>query len=144
MFLSEIEDQRLGFSPTADLMDSLFLQWPRKGPKPPAAWRPLSDDKEKRTGGEELTGIEIQLALAGFREEDVEVYMRGRELSVVGDNSHREAVDSKWKARFEKKFYLQKRLSLENATVSFFDGILSVKVPLLSEEETKVKLFGGK
>lgn len=140
MFLPELSCE---IPTTMDLMDRLFLRWPKNDPKPPAAWRAVSGDKEKKTGADELTGVEIQLALAGFREEDVEVFAEGRQLVVRGDNLHREDVDAKWKTRFEKKFYLQERLSLGDSKVGFFDGILSIKVPLQEKDKDRKKLFGG-
>lgn len=142
MFLDSI----VPFSPktatTFELMDLLFYNWPKSDPKPPAAWRAMSGREEKKTGGEELTGVEIQLALAGFKEEDIKVAAEGRQIVVKGDNTRREDVDGKWKAKFSKKFSLQERLDIRQAEVSFFDGILSIKVPLKEKEQRSIPLFG--
>ena len=124
-----------------DLLDRFFYNWPKNDPKPPAAWRPLCEEID---GKIEYRGLEIQLAVAGFKEEDLEVYQQGRELIVEGDNSHRVEVDPKWKSSFKKKISLQEKLDIDAAEVEIFDGILSIKVPLHKSLREKKYLLGKK
>lgn len=119
-----------------ELMDHLFYSWPKSDPKPPATWRSLKNDDD------ELSGVEIQVALAGFKEDDLKVYADGRQLVVRGDNINREDVDPKWKTEFSKKFSLQECLDLESAAVKFFDGLLSIKIPLKKNMNKTIPLFG--
>jgi HSP20 family molecular chaperone IbpA len=124
-----------------ELLDRFFYNWPKNDPKPPAAWRPITEEID---GKEELSGIEIQLAVAGFKEEDLKVYQQGRKLIVEGDNSHRDEVDVKWKSQFKKEISLQEKLDLDSAKVDLFDGILSIKVPLFKSLREKKYLLGKK
>ena len=125
-----------------ELLDRFFYNWPKNDPKPPAAWRPVIEQDEN--GKEEYCGLEIQLAIAGFKEEDLKVYQQGRELIVEGDNSHRIEVDQKWKSSFKKKISLQEKLDLDDADVNLFDGILSIKIPLHRSLREKKYLLGNK
>lgn len=124
-----------------ELLDRFFYSWPKNDPKPPGAWRPIIEMVE---GKEECTGIEIQLAVAGFKEEDLKVYQQGRKLIVEGDNTHREEVDLKWKSQFKKEVSLQEKLDLEGAEVKLFDGLLSIKIPLFKSLREKKYLLGKK
>lgn len=124
-----------------ELLDRFFYNWPKNDPKPPGSWRPIVEEVD---GKEECTGLEIQLAVAGFKEEDLKVYMQGRKLIVEGDNSHRTEVDPKWKSQFKKEVSLQEKLDLDGAVVNLFDGILSIKVPLFKALREKKYLLGKK
>lgn len=120
------------------LLDFFFYSWPKNDPKPPGTWRAI---REKEEG--EYSGIELQFALAGFKEEDLKVFQQGRDLVIEGDNTNRAEVAEKWKSRFQKKISLQEKLDISAAEVSLFDGILSIKVPLLKALREKKFLLGS-
>jgi len=124
-----------------ELLDRFFYNWPKNDPKPPAAWRPILEEIE---GKEECCGLEIQLAVAGFKEEDLKVYQQGRKLIVEGDNTQRAEVDQKWKSQFKKEVSLQEKLDLDNSEVKLFDGLLSIKIPLFKSLREKKYLLGKK
>jgi len=138
MFLETFVPSRPASSSYLNLMDFLFYHWPKEDPKPPAAWRP------KKNSQGEVVGAEIQLALAGFKEEDLSVYASGRQLVVEGSNMDREDVNLKWRAEFSKKFSLQERLDIKNAEVEFYDGLLSISIPLEESAKKAIPLFGKK
>lgn len=125
-----------------ELLDRFFYNWPKNDPKPPAAWRPILEEDQEEGKNPTYAGLEIQLAVAGFKEDDLQVYQQGRDLIVEGDNSHRAEVDQKWKSTFKKKISLQEKLDIDAAEVNLFDGILSIKIPLRQAHKEKRYLLG--
>lgn len=127
------------------LLDSIFNEFfytfPNHVPKPPSTWRPIVERNNE--GKDEITGIEIQFAVAGYKEEDLKVYQEGQTIVVSGDNRHREDVVTKFTSCFEKKITVQEVLDLENAEVHLEDGILSIKLKSKNPEQNRKYLMGG-
>jgi len=120
---------------TDDLVRQFFYSWPFTEPKPPSsAFGVLNKEKT------DYAGIEIQFAVAGFQEEDLNVWNEGRTIHVEGDNLKRDDVAEKFKCRFQRLIPLQESLDIEGAVVDLSDGILSIKVMRAESDENRKKL----
>jgi HSP20 family molecular chaperone IbpA len=86
-------------------------------------------------------GVLISMALAGFKEEDLSVYVEDDILHISGDNTARE-IPEKFKAKFNHAFPVKKNLDLTKAEVKLESGILSVTIPLISPDKSRSYLFG--
>lgn len=123
--------------------DDLFKYFVYRSPsdhKPPMAQFPTV--LQCKDGSSEITGWEIQLAVAGYTEEDISVEVDSERLIIKGDNSKDRTVAENFRSSFKKELILNKELNLEEANVSLDKGILSIKVPLLKPQKKKFQLFG--
>lgn len=112
-----------------NLFDSLFFSWPTE-PKPPIESFPIVDS-ESAEGGQ-VKGWEIQMAVAGFKEKDIEVWSEGKVLHIKGSNKENN-VANRFTCSFNHRIPCSKHLDLESAAVKLEDGILSIQIPM--EEE---------
>ena len=103
-------------------LEELFFNWPSDS-KPPIAKDWVYENGEK-------SGVKIQLAVAGFKLEDLDVYHQKSCLFISGDNSEREGVSSKFQSRFEKVLSVSSSFDLEKTKVSLYDGLLEIEIPL--------------
>ena len=120
--------------PFQEIIDLLFYTFPVE-PKPPIALRSYDTD-------EDPNNISINLAVAGFKEEDIKVYVDRNTLCIEGDNSKRD-IPEKFKTSFIRKFPVKDQVQLEEASVSLVDGILSINIPVKKPEECRKYLFGN-
>lgn len=121
-----------------NLFDMFFYSFPHQEHKPPITMRGL-----KTKDGTSYSGVEIQFAVAGFKEEDLKVWNEGQVLNVEGNNLRRENVCEKFQCPFSRKIALQENLDIEKAEVSLADGILAISIPLKNSEESRRYLLGG-
>ena len=117
-----------------NLFDSLFFNFPKETGKPPSDIIAFKDEKNK---------FHIQLAVAGYSENEIKVECEGRVLKVCGDNSKNDKISPKFKSKFQKVWTVQETIDLESTEVSFKDGLLDIT---LCEKQTKSssKLLFGK
>lgn len=83
----------------------------------------------------------IELALAGYSQDDLEVVVKDSVLTVSGDKADDDEVDYVHKGISSKKFSRTFRLN-ENVVVSdanFVDGILRIDLQLVIPEERKAR-----
>jgi HSP20 family molecular chaperone IbpA len=120
-----------------DFQTRFFYTWPFSEPKPPSSAHGVLSEDEKR-----YTGVEIQFALAGFKEEDLKVWTAGRNIYVEGDNTARSSINPKFQCRFSRKIPVQESLDLDSVEVKLLDGILSIKLSTRAQYEDKKLLFG--
>jgi HSP20 family molecular chaperone IbpA len=120
-----------------DFQTRFFYSWPFSEPKPPSsAHGLLSED------GKHYTGVEIQFALAGFKDEDLKVWTEGRNIYVEGDNTKRDSINQKFKCRFTRKIPVQEALDLDTVQIKLEDGILSIQLSTRIDYENRRMLFG--
>lgn len=104
-------------------LDDLFYNLP-KDSKPPMIYDYIYDQESNKP-----TGVKIQVAVAGYKEEDLEVFFEKECLHIYGNNTERKEVLGKFKSSFKKVIPVSSSLNLEEASVVFFDGILEVTIP---------------
>ena len=77
----------------------------------------------------------IELALAGYKKEQLSVKVDGSKLIVSADKCEKDG-DSRTLARraFTQEFFLNKTFDLEQTSVSFIDGLLQITVPKVKAE----------
>ena len=124
-------------SPFMDLDEFIrlfFYDWPQSDTKPPMSVRPIYKEKN-------LIGAQVEVAVAGYRKEDLNVSLEGDKLYIYGDNRERD-ISERFKSRFEKKVVLQKNLDTSKIDIKFEDGILSVYIPMKEIASEKKLLFG--
>ena len=130
------------------IFHSYFYKWPTET-KPPMEVFPIVDygdeDPEKFRDREvaDIKGLEIQMALAGFTKDDVDVFVDDDYLTIKGDNSKKDNIANRFKCNFNHKIPYSKQLDVKKTTVSLENGILSIQIPTKAPEETKFRLFGG-
>lgn len=127
---------------TNDFLSRVFFNWP-ESPKPPIAERAIIVDHEV---GDDLSwsninGWDIQLALAGYKEDDIKVWHVDNTLHITGDNTERDIID-KFKGKFHREFIISKQLALDKSVVKLEDGILYIKIPRNTEHSSVNRLFG--
>lgn len=128
----------LYFNSISNLIDNFFYKW-EDSIKPPMAVRQLlSEDKKS------CTGVELQFAVAGFKEKDLEVYVESNVLYVKGSNIQNSDIDPRFRSEFKNSFPVSKDLDLSKTTIRLEDGLLSISIPLQKEESVRKYLLGVK
>ena len=137
-----------------DEFSKLFYNWPTE-PKPPIDHFPIMDDEKApvyRMGSPDpkaflrtpkMVGYEIQMALAGFSEDEVCVWHANSVLHIEGDNKSNTNVASKFTCAFHHKISCNEVLDLSESTVELKNGILSIKMPIGEKKENRKYLFMG-
>lgn len=125
------------FSPS--LLNELFYSWPTET-KPPIVWEAVVKD-------DVFEGVKIQMALAGFREEDLRVEGDNieKKIYISGDNTGREDIIGKFKSKFKHTIVCSHELSLadENVEVGFKDGMLNIFLPAAAKNTSRTLLLGN-
>ena len=127
------------------LFESFFLNWPEQS-KPPISHFPILDADKSVAGlceSTDLKGWEIQLAVAGYTENDLKVWYENHILHISGDNTERE-ISHKFKCKFDHSLNVHSGLDLSKSEVSLSMGILSIKIPINKYKEEEKYLFGTK
>jgi len=125
--------------PNLDLLfDEFFGSWPIDR-KPPIDKFPIMDPDNMQ---DSLKGWNVQLALAGFNEDDLKVWFTNDTLHIEGDNTYRDTISEKFKSKFHHEIKVYKTLDLDNTEVLFENGILDIKIPIKEIIENKKLLFG--
>lgn len=119
-----------------DEFNKAFYNWPTES-KPPI------DQAYKRDDSGEVIGVELQLALAGFKEEFIQVYTEGSVLVLAGDNRADDSISAKFRCSFERSLSLTKYYDPSKTDVTFVNGLLTVFVPVAEHERKKTFLFGN-
>ena len=81
---------------TLRLFDDFFFSWP-DSTKPPIDQFPI-EDKDGM-----LQSWMIQVAVSGFKEEDIKVWHENQTLYISGDNSNSENLAPKFRSNFKYK-----------------------------------------
>lgn len=121
-----------------NLFNTFFYSFPREDPKPPVSVEMVPDNE----GG--FAGAQIQFAVAGFEEEDLEIYFEGRTLVIEGDNLKRDHVSEKFKCAFSRKISIRENLDLEKAEITLKNGILNILLPVKDPKKSRTYILGGK
>jgi HSP20 family molecular chaperone IbpA len=114
-----------------DLFSSWFYNWDDKI-KPPATKAVVSKDE-----GLSYSDAKLQFALAGFKLEDLNVYVERNVLYIEGSNLHRDNVMKKFKSSFKHEIPVSRDLDLSKLSVSFEDGLLTVLIPVANRSEER-------
>ena len=121
-----------------DDFDNLFFNWPVSAKPPIDSFPVLDTDGDAAT----LKGWEIQMALAGFLEEDVKVWNEDNILHISGDNTSSDVLSTKFICKFHHKIPVSKDLDLAKSKVVLSHGILSIIIPTSKSDISKTLLFG--
>lgn len=124
------------------LFSQFFYSFPNQTPKPPVSVELLG--YEPLDPNPTYSGARIQFAVAGFEEEDIEVYFEGRTLVVEGDNIGRENISEKFKCSFSKKISIRENLDLDGVEISLKNGILDITMPIKDPKKNRTYILGGK
>jgi len=116
----------------SNLVDDFFFSFPAD-PKPPVSWAVV---------GEEDQSVVIQLAVAGFKEEDIKVWHENKTLRIVGDNTKREGLSTKFSCKFDRAWRLSDKLDVSKTEVKLEDGILAITIPIIKPEVKRTYFFG--
>ena len=116
-----------------NLFDNLFWNLPKESGKPPSDILAFKDELKK---------FHIQLAIAGYSEEDIKVSFEGRVLKVQGDNTNNEKISPKFKSKFQKIWTVQDTIDLESTEVVFKDGLLDITLQEKENKSLSKILFG--
>jgi HSP20 family molecular chaperone IbpA len=116
-----------------NLFDNLFWNLPKESGKPPSDIIAFKDELKK---------FHIQLAIAGYSEEDIKVSFEGRVLKVQGDNTSNEKISPKFKSKFQKIWTVQDTIDLESTEVVFKDGLLDITLQEKENKSLSKILFG--
>lgn len=121
-----------------ELFDNFFYRWPKETKPPIEAYSVYNEDNTA------LAGIRIQMALAGFSEEDVKVWFDEEEgkLHISGSNKDKEDILDRFKCEFDHTIVYSSELDVQNSKVTLVNGMLDVFVPLIEKKQKKVFLFG--
>lgn len=125
------------FSNLDTIFNEFFHIWPTET-KPPIDQFPIFNDDES-----EVKGWEIQLALAGFSKEDIEVSSDEEYLIIEGDNTFKKDIAEKYKCKFNRQIVYNKKLNVKESKVSLEEGILRIQIPISKPLNKKTKLFGN-
>jgi HSP20 family molecular chaperone IbpA len=117
-----------------DMFDQFFFNWPTEV-KPPLDSFPIVNKENS------LDGYEIQMALAGFTENDVKVYSEDRVLHIEGNNTETKGLSDRFVCKFHHKIPCSSKLDLEATKVSLENGVLSIRIPRLEKAKDRVYLF---
>lgn len=120
-----------------NLFNSFFFSWPTD-PKPPIESFPIVDPDEERIE-DRVKGWEIQMAVAGFSEEDIEVWHEGKVLHIKGSNKEN-GVAPRFSCSFYHKIPCSKHLAVEKTEVDLKNGILKIQIPM-EESTTEQKKY---
>lgn len=149
-----------------DTYDKPFYTWPTD-PKPPIVYfpirttpiGPIEDMKNMHRIYSEsivppdssffikpkslpITGWEIQVALSGFSDKDIEVYNQNNILHIKGDNTHRHKdVSNKFINSFHYQIHCVEALYLSNSKVEFINGLLRIKIPIQEKADQTSDTF---
>ena len=124
------------FDETFDsLIDSFFYNFPKEM-KPPYQQKIEVDDKGS------ASAVVTQVALAGFKKEDVKVWYEDKVLFIEGDNTKNTDVLEKFRSSFKWKLPTSDRMALKETVVSFENGLLVVRIPVKVPIKDKTFLFG--
>ena len=114
------------------------------GSKPPIDHFPIYQ-------GDTIVEWCVQLALAGFTEDEISVHTDGNYLIVEGDNRFlddsvcpRKDLSPKFTCSFKRKIQVSDRLNLSKTRVNFFNGLLNIQIPLKEAKGPEKKLLFGK
>lgn len=117
----------------------------QKETKPPSENYPVYDENNQ------FMGWKIVYALAGFRQEDLEVWAEDKALYVSGNNSKEgaplwdEKGLSKFSCNFKHRYALTDKLDIGNTKTSLENGLLQIFIPVKEEAKPKrITLLGKK
>ena len=120
-----------------DLVDSLFYGFPNNNAKPPIEKFPVFGDDNV------LKGFKIQMAVAGFSEENIKVWFDEEAKVVVVEGSNEDLdIASKFKSSFKREFRCSNKIDLSNIEVSLKNGLLEIYFPVIEPKKKKTFLFG--
>lgn len=91
---------------------------------------------------DEVDYVEIQLALAGYSQEELKVYTEGSVVVIEGDNTKNEKISNKFQSKFERSISVTKYYDITKSEVDFDNGLLRIKIPIADNVRNKTLLFG--
>jgi len=118
-----------------NIFNRFFYSFPREDPKPPIAVEMVCDEDG------EYSGAKIQFAVAGFEEEDLEIYFEERTLVIEGDNLKHLNISEKFKCSFQRKISIRENLDLDNADISLKNGILNILLPIKDPKQGRTYIL---
>jgi HSP20 family molecular chaperone IbpA len=119
------------------LLQQSFYSFPDSNSKPPWSHTILLGENKKQTG------IRLDVALAGVKEEHIEVSEEDKSLYIKVDNSCDNFVPDRFRINKVLSFALHKKFDLSQSSVLFENGLLTIEIPIKEELLIKKFLFGG-
>jgi molecular chaperone IbpA len=130
--LPTLHRRYIGFDQFFEELNRTFSATPKQDNYPP--------HNILRTGENQF---QIELAVAGFAEDELDVQLSGRTLKIIGNRNRDPNVEVEYLHRgiasrdFERTFPLSENVEVRGATVQ--NGIMTVNLELLVPEENKPK-----
>lgn len=119
----------------ADNLYNLFFSWPTEA-KPPIEKIPFYNEDG------ELEKVEIQMALAGFRKEDINIECDDKLLYISGSNANCEEISKRFTCSFSHKIAYTSQLNMSDSEIIFENGFLRIIIPAIEVKKTRMSLFG--
>jgi HSP20 family molecular chaperone IbpA len=121
------------------LVEDFFFSYPESS-KPPITYRTIygdTDEGDLPTINADVEAFEIQIALAGFSTNEVDVFHDDRTITVKGSNKEVKGIAPKLVCEFENTWAVSDRLSLEDTDVTLKHGLLTVRIPVKKEMDNR-------
>jgi HSP20 family molecular chaperone IbpA len=116
-----------------NLFDAFFFNVPKDLGKPPVDLLAFKDEAKK---------FHLQMAVAGYTEDEIRVSFEGRVLKIEGDNTKNDKVSPKFKSKFQRIWTVQEGVDLESAEVTFENGLLDICIQEKPPKSIGKLLFG--
>ncbi len=121
------------FKDFESILQSCFHSFPDEN-------RPPTSLEIRKKGTDQY--LYIQMALAGFVEDDIKVWSENNVLYISGDNTANEDLQDKFKMSFMRQWALRKDLDSKKAQVGLKNGLLTIEIPIITKQPDKILLFG--
>jgi HSP20 family molecular chaperone IbpA len=87
-------------------------------------------------------GIVIQMALAGFSDDDIKVWHDDKLLYIKGDRKSSRGLLDKFVDKFSYEHRIADNLDMKNSSVNLENGMLFIEIPFKEKKDFKRFLFG--
>lgn len=127
-----------------DILDELWKLMFHAVPhehKPPMEVSFVGDTDENSPEEIKDPSIQIYMALAGFKPDDIQIKVKNRTLFISGDNTYNDEVPDKFKIKFERVFPCKDTVDLNSVDVSFDNAILIVTLPFIQPQEDSFSIW---
>ena len=139
MTLIKFKNDRLNVPTFNDMIDDFFNR------EVPSMFRPVFNQGMPAVNvAETKDAFRLEMALAGWNKEDVNIHLEGNMLSISGQHETKQNEDGEQYTRrefsrssFSRTFTLPETVNVENIGADFKDGVLMINMP--KREEAKKK-----
>jgi HSP20 family molecular chaperone IbpA len=118
------------------IFNTFFYNFPKEI-KPPVSYEIHKKD-------ERIDKIILQMAVAGYEEEDLKIWNEDNVLFIEGDNTSRAEVLGKFQNSFSWKIPTADHIDLDNVVVVFKNGLLTLNIPVKMPVKKRKYILGSK